>query len=349
MELPARAGVLAPIVQIHPTLRCNLRCLHCYSHSSPRENDRLSTDAILRALEGAFEQGYRTASFSGGEPLLSRDLGLMLRHAKALGMRTTVTSNGMLLTPERLAAFAAQTDVLAISLDGSPSTHDRMREYAGAFERMSANLEAVRQSGVDFGFIFTLTLHNVDEIAWAAEFAVAQGAKLFQIHPLEEVGRAAEELPGRRPDAVECAFAYLEAERIRSECGDRLFVQVDLFHRDLVARLPERFNAEEAWAARERLADCVSPIVIEADGTISPIGYGFGRRYAVGNVRERSFGALAKNWIEGVYPEFRALCRSVYAEACKPSPLPFFNWYEMLQAASLEADETPAQPYAPAS
>jgi hypothetical protein len=91
------------------------------------------------------------------------------------------------------------------------------------------------------------------------------------------------------------------------------------------------------------------PEILETDGKISPIGYGFGRRYAVDNVRERSLGALTKDWIEGVYPEFRALCRSVYAEACKPSPLPFFNWYEILQAASLEADERATQPYAPAS
>jgi Fe-coproporphyrin III synthase len=282
----------------------------------------------------------RTASFSGGEPVLSRDLGAMLRHAKALGMRTTVTSNGMLLTSERLATITGHTDVLAISLDGTPASHDRMRDCAGAFDRMAATLDLVRASGVAFGFIFTLTQYNVDEIAWAAEFALAQGAKLFQIHPLEEVGRAAEALGGRRPDAVECAFAYLETQRVRSEFGDRLFVQLDLFHRDLVVRLPERFHAEATWTPRERLADCVSPIVVEADGTVSPIGYGFGGRYAIGNVREQSLDALAAEWIAGVYPDFRALCRRVYAEACEPSPLPFFNWYEMLQQASLKAAET---------
>ncbi len=167
-----------------------------------------------------------------------------------------------------------------------------------------------------------------------------QGAKLFQIHPLEEVGRAAEALGGRRPDAVECAFAYLEAERIRSRLGDRLFVQFDLFHRDLVARLPHRFHADATSTPRERLADCVSPIVIEADGTVSPIGYGFGRRYAIGNVTERSLDALAAEWIAEVYPDFRALCRRLYAEACEPSPLPFFNWYEMLQRASFKPAET---------
>ncbi len=137
----AQACELAPIVQIHTTLRCNLRCLHCYSESSPRETDRLSAGDIFRALDGAWRQGYRTASFSGGEPILSRDLGAMLRHAKTLGMRTTVTSNGMLLTSERLATITGHTDVLAISLDGTPASHDRMRDCAGAFDRMAAALE----------------------------------------------------------------------------------------------------------------------------------------------------------------------------------------------------------------
>ena len=336
----ANASALAPIVQIHPTLRCNLRCLHCYSQSSPREKDRLSAETIIRLLDSAHRQGYRTASFSGGEPVLCRDLGAMLRHAKALGMRTTVTSNGMLLSGERLETFAAHTDVLAISLDGEPSTHDRMRDCPGAFDRMAANLDAVRASGVNFGFIFTLTLHNVDQVGWAAEFAASQGAKLFQIHPLEEVGRAAEVLNGCRPDAVECAFAYVEAERIRAQFRDRMFVQLDLFHRDLVARVPERFYAENATIPCARLAQCVSPIVVEADGTVSPIVYGFGRRYAIGRLQERSLDDLAPEWIAKVYPAFRELCGRVYGKACEPSPLPFINWYEMLHFASLETAET---------
>jgi Fe-coproporphyrin III synthase len=335
----ASSSVSPPIIQIHPTRRCNLSCLHCYSTSSPRERDQLGAETIIESLNSAYRQGYRTASFSGGEPMLCADLGALLRHAKSLGMGTTVTSNGMLLTAERLKMLQGCTDVLAISLDGLPETHDRMRDCPGAFQRMAANLEAVRASGVDFGFIFTLTLHNVNEAAWAADFALGQGAKLFQIRPLEEVGRAAEALAGCRPDELESAYAYLEAERIRGRFGNRLFVQLDLFHRDLVERVPERFYAETEWPAATNLAQCVSPIVIEADGTVSPIGYGFGRRFTIGRLPDRSLDDLAREWMSNVYPAFRELCRGVYRQACRPSPLPFINWYEMLHFASLETRE----------
>ena len=447
----AHAGsqAMAPIFQLHVTRRCNLRCMHCYSQSGPRQRDTLAHEEIIEALTGARAQGYEIASFSGGEPVLYRNLSLALRHAKSLGMRTTVTSNGMLLAGARLDALRDHTDVLAISLDGMPESHDRMRDCPGAFERMATNLDAVRATGIDFGFIFTLTLHNVHELEWAASFAHGQGAKLFQIHPLEEVGRAADDLPGSRPDALEAAYAYLETERIRQLFQGRMFVQLDLFHREHLARDPARFYAEaeetgganEAAAAladvilaaaalgdgnlaparlaagalantaladatlaaaalgdgdlaparlaagalantavavaapadaalthgylakarlakatlveprladaapagatfahgnlaKAQLADYVTPLVLEADGNLVPIGYGFGHRYAIGNVRGSSMQDLASHWIADVYPEFRALCRRVYAEAIRPSKLPFINWYEMLQAAS---------------
>jgi len=165
-------GATQPTIQIHPTRRCNLRCLHCYSRSGPEERDWLTCETLEDAITAAWAEGYRIASFSGGEPVLYGGLRRLLLHAKQLSMRTTVTSNGMLLTGERLAMLAGCTDVLAISLDGIPESHNRMRASSQAFERMQANLEGVRNSGIGFGFIFTLTLHNVNEVNWAAQFAV---------------------------------------------------------------------------------------------------------------------------------------------------------------------------------
>ncbi len=201
---------------------------------------------------------------------------------------------------------------------------------------MQANLERVRESGITFGFIFTLTLYNVDEIDWAARFAVEQGARLLQIHPLEEVGRAGELLAGSRPDATESAFAFLVAERLRQKYGERLFVQLDIFHRDLVQRFPSRFYADQAWSQDALLADLVTPLVVEADGYVAPLGYGFGRDFGLGSIAERRLKDLAPAWISRRYAEFRRLCRDVYAEACAPGELPFLNWYEMMGARSGE-------------
>lgn len=323
-----------PIVQIHPTRRCNLRCLHCYSASGPEHGDLLSYETLAHALTDARAEGYRVASFSGGEPTLYRDLGRLLRHAKSLGMRTTVTSNGMPLTGKRLAMLRGWTDVLAISLDGIPESHNRMRASNQAFDRMRANLDGVRESGIDFGFIFTLTQYNVNEVEWAAQFAVEQGARLFQIHPLEEVGRAAAVLTGSRPDEIESGYACVIAERIRRKYGKQLFVQVDIFHRDMVRRRPDRFYADQEWPQAARLAQAVTPLVVEADGTVVPLGYGFGRAYALGCLLEHRLRDLAPRWIATRHSQFREMCRRAYAEACNPADFPFLNWYELIGSRS---------------
>lgn len=328
------ASETQPIVQIHPTRRCNLRCLHCYSASGPEHRDLLSYETLAHALTDARDEGYKVASFSGGEPTLFRGLGRLLHHAKELGMRTTVTTNGMLLTGERLAMLRGCTDVLAISLDGIPESHNRMRACDQAFDRMRANLDGVRGCGIDFGFIFTLTQYNVNEVEWAAQFAVEQGARLFQIHPLEEVGRAATVLTGSRPDEIESAYACVAAERIRRKYGKHLFVQVDIFHRGMVKRCPERFYAEQHWQGAARLAQAVTPLVVEADGMVVPLGYGFGRPYALGCLLERRLRDLAPHWLATRYSQFREICRQTYAEACTPSDLPFLNWYELIGSRS---------------
>ena len=326
-----------PIIQIHPTRRCNLRCLHCYSFSAPEERDQLSAQSLHDVLDDAAALGYKVASFSGGEPVLHHHLGQLLVRAKELGFRTTVTSNGMLLDEKRMTMLTGYTDVLAISLDGVPESHNRMRASNEAFERMQANLERIRQSGITFGFIFTLTQYNVNEIDWVARFAVEQGARLLQIHPLEEVGRANQLLVGSRPDEMESAFAYLVAQRLRQMYGERLFVQLDIFHRDLVKQFPSRFYANEVWPETAALADLVTPLVVEADGNVAPLGYGFARRFGLGSIAENRLKDLAPVWIQQRYPAFRELCREVYAEACVPTDLPFLNWYEMVGARSTDA------------
>ena len=317
------------IVQIHPTRRCNLRCLHCYSSSGPEQRDQLEAAVLERAITDAGAEGYHVASFSGGEPVLYKELPRLLRHAKSCGMRTTVTSNGTLLDEKRLAGLIGVTDVLALSLDGVPESHNRMRASQRAFEAMAGHLHSVRASGIPFGFIFTLTQYNVNEMEWAAEYAFQQGASLFQIHPLEEVGRAAEELTGARPDEVEAAYAYLEVERTRQQYAGKMAVQFDLVHSAVLRDHPERFFDQGAATGRA-LGDLVSPLVIEADGQVVPFGYGFARGYAFGSLKQGTLLELANQWRANGYRELQRLCHKAFEDASQRRELPILNWWEKL-------------------
>jgi hypothetical protein len=123
--------------------------------------------------------------------------------------------------------------------------------------------------------------------------------------------------------------------RLRRIYGDRLFIQFAIVHRDLLAQHPERFYAEKEWRKPNRLAECVTPLVIEAGGTATPFGYGFGLEFALGCILDQRLRDLAPRWIDTTYGQFRELCGRVYAEACQPSDLPFLNWYELIGVRSL--------------
>lgn len=329
--MPAPTGC-SRILQIHPTRRCNLRCLHCYSMSGPKERDELEVALLRDAINDAADAGFTVVSFSGGEPLMYDGLRQLLDHAHAREMLTTVTTNGTLLDRRRLDTLRGGADLLAISLDGVPDSHNVIRASPRAFERMSTRLDAVRATGIPFGFIFTLTQYNVNELQWVADFAVREGARLLQVHPLDDVGRARVKMAGEGPDEIESACAFVEVARLQEELGDQIVVHVDLIDRDFMREHPERVFADEAaqdWSSLP-FSEIVSPLVIEADGTVVPVQHGFAREFALGSLHSSRLSELMETWRAESYGRFRELCRRVFRETTRPAELPFFNWYETL-------------------
>ena len=326
------------VIQLHPTRRCNLRCLHCYSESGPNVREELDLDTLCRTLDDAAAEGYAVAGFSGGEPTLYPELHKVLDHAHSCRMVTTVTTNGMLLTTARLDQLRGRVDLLAISLDGLPASHNHIRANPRAFGLMEGKLADVRASGIPFGFIFTLTQHNLNELEWVADFAVEQDARLLQIHPLEIAGRARECLAGRQPDATESTFAQLAARHLRERLDGRLLIQVDITDTRQLREHPERaFVMDDGAATCGLLSRIISPLVIETSGIAVPLQYGFPRAFALGNITETSLSELGERWRRDVHPAFRSLCRDVFDELTRPTRPRFANWYEAVAARARNA------------
>lgn len=326
------------VFQIHPTLRCNLHCLHCYSSSGPEVSGQLDATVLERAIDQASGEGFTVLGVSGGEPLLYRALPRLLDQAHGAGMLTTVTSNGMLLDQRRLATLQSRVDLLAISLDGVRASHDRMRDARGAFDSMVSRLEGVRASGIPFGFIFTLTRENVHELEWVADFALAQGARLLQIHPLERLGRARQGSAGTEPDRTTASRAYVEVKRIEHSVGNRLHIQLDLVHTGAYRDESEIPLADGTSAdpISLPLASLVSPLVVEADGTVVPIEYDFARHFALGSLADASLGDLAKRWKRHIYRAFQDLYRDAISDVTAADAPPFTNLYEVIAGMAAE-------------
>jgi sulfatase maturation enzyme AslB (radical SAM superfamily) len=326
------------VIQLHPTRRCNLACLHCYSSSSPQSADILSPQVLSRALEVLSEEGFNVVSISGGEPLLYKPLFEVLRFARSLGMTVTLTTNGMLLNEALLGQLAETAHLLAISLDGVPASHNRMRNHPQAFEKMARNVKLVRDAKIPFGFIFALTLYNLDELAWVARFATEQGAALLQVHPLEEEGRAGQELQGAAPDEEELAHAFVEVARLQALYSGKLVIQFDAADRQSLVADPSRAFAMSpaAGSAGLPLGSLAAPLVLEHDGALTPFQYGVSRDYCIADASRPDFRNQIASWKTEGYPKLLDLCSRVYAHTMDPRQYryPFFNWYSAVLRGS---------------
>jgi Fe-coproporphyrin III synthase len=304
------------VAHIHPTRQCNQRCLHCYASSSPQVTESLNFELIKNAITDLAEENYNWVSFTGGEPTAYVPLPVLLRHAKRHALKTQLVTNGIMLNPRRLDELAPMTDLMLLGLDGIPESHNRLRGSAKAFELMASRLPLIRERQITFGFSFTLTQQNLRELQWVVEYALSVGASVLQIHSLEGIGAAAANLPSSVPDDLQGAFAYLLVQDLQKRVGGRLELQLELLHSDVLKEHPQLFCAKVgAMDPKRPLSEILSSLVIEADGTVVAMKYGFPRRFALGNLHHTTLSTLCSVWRREGCHQFEAICAQAFRQA----------------------------------
>jgi sulfatase maturation enzyme AslB (radical SAM superfamily) len=129
------------------TNQCNLKCLHCYSESSPHSVERniLNEHQYSRVLEEAHELGCRRVQFIGGEPTLNKSLPLLISTADELGYDfIEVFTNLVSLSAALLDAFVRHRVAVATSVyAASPEIHDAITQAPGSHKRTLSNIRRV--------------------------------------------------------------------------------------------------------------------------------------------------------------------------------------------------------------
>jgi len=155
-----------PVVVWNVTGRCNLKCIHCYAHAKEKAfDDELTTDEGKALLDDLAQYGVPVILFSGGEPLMRKDLSELARYAVKRGMRAVISTNGTLITAEKAQALKEiGLSYVGISLDGMEAVNDRFRGVKGAFKAAIEGTKNCQKAGIKVGFRFTINKLNVGEI-----------------------------------------------------------------------------------------------------------------------------------------------------------------------------------------
>lgn len=155
-----------PVVVWNMTRRCNLKCVHCYAHAVEHEGqDQISTDQAKDIIDDLAMYGAPVMLFSGGEPLVRKDLVELASHATSKGMRAVISTNGTLITKEKARELkSVNLSYVGISVDGGEEVHDKFRAVPNSFKKALQGIENCQAEGLKVGLRFTINKRNVSEV-----------------------------------------------------------------------------------------------------------------------------------------------------------------------------------------
>ncbi|MBA2880582.1 12,18-didecarboxysiroheme deacetylase [Desulfosalsimonas propionicica] len=155
-----------PVVVWNITQRCNLKCIHCYAHAKARQQDNeLTTDEGKALIDDLAAMGVPVLLFSGGEPLMRKDMPELAQYAVEKGMRAVISTNGTLIDAKTAGILKdIGLSYVGISLDGSRDINDRFRGVDGAFDQALEGIRNAKEAGIKVGLRFTINRFNAEEI-----------------------------------------------------------------------------------------------------------------------------------------------------------------------------------------
>lgn len=150
-------------IDFHVTGRCNQECSYCWGPS--RGGAEVNTSAACDIVRKIAAVGVRRIVFTGGDPVLREDLGLLLRLAKELSLEVALSSTGDRLTPGFLRAYGRWIDLVSLPLDGPNEDISSRTKKPGHFTAVLRAIDWLGEyPGIDVKIGTPVTRANLESI-----------------------------------------------------------------------------------------------------------------------------------------------------------------------------------------
>lgn len=143
------------------TYRCNASCSFCDIWEKPSPYATFAT--VAQNLDELKKLGVKVIDFTGGEPLLHRQIDQLLAIAKKKRFITTLTTNG-LLYPKYAHKLQGKIDMLHFSLDSPVEQEHNASRGVACFDAVMESIRLARSLGERPDILFTVFEHNVQQI-----------------------------------------------------------------------------------------------------------------------------------------------------------------------------------------
>lgn len=206
------------------TYRCPLQCPYC---SNPvdmaRYRNELTTDQWKRILYEARAMGAVQLGFSGGEPLVRRDLEELIAYGRELGYYSNLITSGVGMDADRVRAFRdAGLDHVQISFQASDETLNNYLAGTDAFQHKLDMARAVKAQGYPMVLNIVIHRHNIEQIEAIMDMAVTLEADFVELASTQYYGWSRVNADHLLPTRAQLATAEAAAHAYQDRYGDRM-------------------------------------------------------------------------------------------------------------------------------
>lgn len=329
--------------EVAVTYRCNAACVFCYAGCNCTVNpvgseEEMSLAEVRRVLDVlAADAKVPSVSFTGGEATLRSDLPDMIRHARSLGLRVNLITNGIRCASERHVAELAEAGLHSaqVSIEGTtPEVHEAVTQVPGSFARATAGVRNLASAGLHVHTNTTILRTNVHDVDRFPRFVKERlGLDTFSMNLMIPTGSA--------PLNGELAVTYLEIgpilRRILARCREH---GVELkWYSPTPACM---FNTIVEGLGNKGCSACDGLVSVGADGQVLPCA---SYDAPLGSLLDRSFeeiwqGSQARSFRERAHapPGCRECDQFVTCQGACPLYWRHQGHSELLRARAARAD-----------
>ncbi len=216
------------------TYRCPLKCPWCNNPLDFSDlSDELTTEEWKEVLHQARKLGSIQLGFSGGEPMLRKDLEELVAEADGIGFYTNLITSGMGLTKERLAGLKrAGLKQIQLSLQhNDPETNDAM-VGAAAFDKKIAAAEEIKAQGFPVVMNVPVSRYNIEAVDELIDLAERLGFEYLEFANLQYYNWALLNRSELLPTKEQLEYAEARVDEARERLGNKMtiyFVIADYF------------------------------------------------------------------------------------------------------------------------
>ncbi|MDQ1351523.1 MAG: hypothetical protein QG657_1827 [Acidobacteriota bacterium] len=262
-------NIVPKTLYIHPTYRCNLRCVYCYNgnerhfYTGNTNYDELTIADYHKLFEEANELGIGDIVYSGGEPLLREELFEIARISKEMGFHNNIITNGTLINREKAAALKDHFHRVSVSIDSCVADENDCMRGKGAHQRALNGISLLLEQDVKVNCLGVVHPGNIDNGLKSWHYFVKElGCVTFMPQLFITHDQACHE----SPELYDAAQNY-----------GRMRCQINHWNKN-----------KSAAALRNNCGMCTGELAIGADGNVFPCQTLLKEELCGGNIKHQS-------------------------------------------------------------